>query len=230
MCRILLIGGSDSSGGAGIQADLRTVSALGGLGLTVLTGVTSQTDQKLVDLFALPTGLVQSQMKAAGAVDAIKVGALFTQTIVDVIERCISDQPLVIDPVLSSTSGGTLLEKNALPTLKRLFARATLITPNLMEAAQLIGKPVESMERAGRQLLELGVQAVLIKGGHLSVPGIDCLVTSTKTTWFYGPPEKALRGTGCILASAIAVGLGQGLMIEQAVSKAKEYVKQCLMC
>ncbi|HEY2049549.1 MAG TPA: bifunctional hydroxymethylpyrimidine kinase/phosphomethylpyrimidine kinase [Caulobacteraceae bacterium] len=239
--RVLAIAGSDSGGGAGIQADIKTITVLGGYAATAITAITVQNTLGVSEVFPLPPDLVRAQAEAVlgdiGA-DAIKLGMLgsaeMTETVAGILDRA-AGVPTVIDPVMRAKGGAALLEPKALDALRALLVpRATLLTPNAPEAAALTGLTVETtddLRRAGEALLRDGARAVLMKGGHL--PGervTDVLMTSAGETTFEGPrvETRHTHGTGCTLASACAVGLAQGLVLDRAVARAFAYVAEAI--
>jgi len=240
--RVLIVAGSDSGGGAGIQADIKTTTALGGFAATAITALTAQNTLGVTGVHAVPAAFVAEQMRVVlsdiGA-DCLKTGMMFSADIIDavsdVLDREARGIPLVVDPVLLAKSGAPLLQPEAVPTLKkRLILRATLITPNLPEAELLTGlriRNVEEMIHAGEMMRTMGPPAALIKGGHL--PGdklVDVLCTEAGVRLFEGPRIEArgTHGTGCTLASAIATGLAQGFSLEDAVARARAYLRLAL--
>jgi hydroxymethylpyrimidine/phosphomethylpyrimidine kinase len=241
--RVLIIAGSDSGGGAGIQADIKTVMALGAYAMTAITAVTVQNTMGVKDVHPIPTAIVTAQIEAVlddiGA-DVIKTGMLTSVEIVtavkEVLHRMAPSIPRVIDPVMQATAGGqALLPDSAASALKRmLVAGAAVVTPNLPEAEILTGKKIRTisdMESAIPFLHELGAQAVLLKGGHLEGDTVlDLLITDGKVTRFTDPriPTAATHGTGCTLASAIAAGLASGLGLVDAVARARAYVRKAI--
>ena len=239
--RVLAIAGSDSGGGAGIQADIKTITALGGYAATAITAITVQNTLGVSEVFPLPPALVRAQAEAVlgdiGA-DAIKLGMLGTAEMIETVAEILDgapEVPTVVDPVMLAKGGAALLEPRALEALRAvLIPRATLLTPNAPEAASLTGLQVETTEdlrRAGEALLAAGAAAVLMKGGHL--PGervTDVLMTSAGETTFEGPrvETRHTHGTGCTLASACAVGLAQGLPLDRATARAFAYVAEAI--
>lgn len=236
--RVLIAAGSDSGGGAGIQADTKTVTALGGYAMTAITALTAQNTKGVFGIHEVPIAFLRQQldllMDDIGA-DAIKTGMLHSgpviDTIVDVIEEKAMDIPLVVDPVMVAKGGHPLLDPDAMQVLKaRLILRADLLTPNLPEAEILTGmtiKDVDDMHHAAEMLLSLGPPAVLLKGGHLSSEEVvDLLVTEDSTREFRSPRIRSTstHGTGCTLSSAIACGLAQGLELEASVERARNFV------
>jgi hydroxymethylpyrimidine/phosphomethylpyrimidine kinase len=237
--RVLVIAGSDSGGGAGIQADLKTVMALGGYAQTAITAVTAQNTLGVQAVLPVPPAMIRAQIRAAlddiGA-DVIKTGMLGDAATIAAICDELPDLPLVVDPVMIAKGGASLLATAALATLKdRLLPRATLITPNLPEAEALTGRVIDSeaaMRAALDDLLRLGAGAVLLKGGHL--PGddlVDLLATGQGVQAWRGPriATRHTHGTGCTLASAVATGLAQGLALTDAVARARDYVRVAIL-
>jgi hydroxymethylpyrimidine/phosphomethylpyrimidine kinase len=240
--RVLIVAGSDSGGGAGIQADIKTVTALGGFAMTAITALTAQNTRGVTGIFDVAPEFVAEQMRLTlsdiGA-DAIKTGMLHRADIIDtvcaVLDELAPDVPLVVDPVMVAKGGAELLSPDARKAMMaRLVPRATVLTPNLPEASTLADTPVDTlddMRRAGAALLALGPRAVLMKGGHL--PGevlTDLLVTAEGTLALEGPriATTSTHGTGCTTASAIAAGLAQGMSPADAVRRARAYVREAI--
>lgn len=240
--RVLSIAGSDSGGGAGIQADLKTFSALGCYGMTAITALTAQNTCGVRAIHGVPPHMLRDQIDAVlediGA-DAIKIGMLHAPEIVHTVAEAIDRHALsnvVFDPVMVATSGSVLIDKAAVDVLVReLFPRVTVITPNLDEAALLVGRALTSahdMEQAALTLLAQGARAVVLKGGHL--PGdtvIDLLVTQTgEKVWMQAPRIHSpnTHGTGCTLSSAMAAYLALGASLVDAVQQARIYVREAL--
>lgn len=237
---VLAIGGSDSGAGAGIQADIRTAMALGGHAATVITAITAQNMRQVRAVEAVSAAMVAAQFRAVledGAVGAIKLGMLGTREVAACVADLLAETPLpvVLDPVLRATSGASLLAADAIPVLRaRLWRRATLVTPNVPEAEFLLDRRIRSAEEqreAARHLLDLGAQAVLLKGGHLEgAEAADILATQSGIV-VHARPRLAVpspRGTGCTLATAIAVGLAAGLDVNAAVARARDYVQAAI--
>jgi len=236
------IAGSDSSGGAGIQADLKTFSALGVYGASVITALTAQNTQGVTAIHDVPAHFIAAQMDAVFsdlAVTAVKIGMLSVPVAIAAVAAGLErwKQTLVVlDPVMVATSGDRLLAPAAVEVLKReLIPRALVITPNLPEAAALLGVPIarteDEMRQQAGQLLALGAQAVLIKGGHGSGPeAVDLLVTAAATARLSAEriATEKTHGTGCTLSSAIAAGLAKGQRLAEAVSDAKQYVTEAI--
>jgi hydroxymethylpyrimidine/phosphomethylpyrimidine kinase len=239
IANILSIAGSDPSGGAGIQADLKTFAARGTYGMSVITALTAQNTRGVSGVHLVPASFVADQIRAVFAdvrVDAVKIGMIATAEIAEAVADALSEHgegvPIVVDPVMVAKGGASLLAADAVEALnRRLLPLATLVTPNLPEAAALLGE-VEATDRAtmGQQaerLLALGPHAVLIKGGHLpSDESPDVLAHDGGLTWLEGRRSETrnTHGTGCTLSSAIAAELGKGLAPLQAVTEAKAYI------
>ncbi|HEY3798720.1 MAG TPA: bifunctional hydroxymethylpyrimidine kinase/phosphomethylpyrimidine kinase [Caulobacteraceae bacterium] len=236
--RVLAIGGSDSGGGAGVQADIKTVTALGGYAMTAITAVTVQDTVAVHAVHPIPPALVAAQIETALAdigADAIKIGMLgeAAVAVADALGRW-PDVPLVVDPVLASSSGASLLGEGGLEALRRLIARAALVTPNAPEAEALTGRPVASLDdqrAAAETLLTQGARGVLVKGGHIAGESvIDLLMTADGETLFESPrlATRHTHGTGCTLASACAAGLAAGLPLTEAVARAWAYTGEAI--
>lgn len=237
--RVLIIAGSDSGGGAGIQADIKAVTCMGGFAMTAITALTAQNTLGVHGIHAIPEAFVRQQiqvvMEDLGA-DCIKIGMLATASIIDTVARAIDEfaphVPVVLDPVMVAKGGHALLESNATQALKEtLIPRATVLTPNLPEASVLIGREITdeaSMMDAVPALRALGGRAVLLKGGHLVGDRlVDMLISDDGVKRFEGRRMATVHthGTGCTLASAIAAGIARGLVFEDAVSRARDYVR-----
>jgi hydroxymethylpyrimidine/phosphomethylpyrimidine kinase len=240
--RLLIIAGSDSSGGAGIQADIKTASAFGVYAMTAITAITAQNTTGVSAVHAVPPEIVRRQiiacLKDIGA-DAIKTGMLANAGIVRVVAKTLKeyapDIPLVVDPVMVATSGAALLRPDAEKTvIKQLIPLATLVTPNIPETKRLTGitrTDRTSLRKAAAILCDMGAKAALIKGGHSSKATIDDVLVWEHGEDVYGFPRLKTRnthGTGCTLASAIAAGLAKGLPLSVAVAKAREYVQAAI--
>ncbi|HUJ52861.1 MAG TPA: bifunctional hydroxymethylpyrimidine kinase/phosphomethylpyrimidine kinase [Steroidobacteraceae bacterium] len=238
MIAVLVIAGSDSSGGAGLTRDVQTLAHLGVGALCALTAVTAQTDTRVVSVYPLPADIVRAQIAAALAtrrVGAVKIGMLATGAAVTAVADSLPPRravPLVLDPVLAASSGGALLEAAGHAALREvLLPRVTLLTPNIPEAAALLGEPVARGEgellRQGCALLALGPEAVLLKGGHGDgALATDLLLTARAAPQRLTAPRSTAvrRGTGCTLSTAIAAGLARGLELTVACEHAKQYV------
>ena len=240
--RILIVAGSDCGGGAGIQADLKTVSALGGYGATAITALTAQNTQGVFGIHPVPPAFIAQQMELVlgdiGA-DCIKTGMLASAAIVTAVAAVLAAQapnvPLVVDPVMVAKGGASLLADDATQALiALLIGQASVITPNLPEAEVLLGRPIVSvadMEQAAADLLALGCGAVLLKGGHLDGDDlVDILVSPSGLHRFHGRriETTSTHGTGCTLASAIACGLAQGMDLAAAVERGRVFVRRAL--
>ena len=238
----LTIAGSDSSGGAGIQADLKTFAAFGVYGASVITALTAQNTTGVSGIHQVPADFVTAQIDAVFAdlaVGAVKIGMVAQLATIDAIAAGLSrwsPQHIVLDPVMVATSGDRLLAADAVEALRtKLIPRASLITPNLPEAAALLDEPVATneadVERQGRRLLALGCKAVLIKGGHgQGSESIDYLIDAERTIALAAPriATKNTHGTGCSLSSAIAAGLAKGDDMETAVRNAKAWISAAI--
>ncbi|MBI3699929.1 MAG: bifunctional hydroxymethylpyrimidine kinase/phosphomethylpyrimidine kinase [Afipia sp.] len=238
----LTIAGSDSSGGAGIQADLKTFAALGVYGASVITALTAQNTQGVTAVHDAPANIVTAQIDAVFSdlvVKAVKIGMVSRRDIIEAIAASLDrwkPKHVVVDPVMVATSGDRLLSPDAVEALKReLFPRAIIVTPNLPEAAALLEAPIATseseIEAQGRRLLQFGCPAVLIKGGHgKGAESVDFLVTrdSAERLAAMRIDTKNTHGTGCTLSSAIAAGLAKGETLEAAVRNAKVYVSAAI--
>ncbi len=240
--RVLIVAGSDSGGGAGIQADLKSCMALGAYATTAITALTAQNTLEVRGVFPVEPGFIRQQMEAVLddiGTDAVKTGMLHSSavidTVADVLEARCRNVPVVVDPVMVSASGHDLLEPAAVQTLtRRLPLLATLMTPNVPEAAKLTGLEIHDLDgmlQAARMLRSMGPEAVLLKGGHLEGETLrDVLVTEGGEKIFEGPrvETRSTHGTGCTLASAIAAGLAYGLGLEDSVGRARAYLYTAL--
>jgi hydroxymethylpyrimidine/phosphomethylpyrimidine kinase len=238
----LTIAGSDSSGGAGIQADLKTFAALGVYGASVITALTAQNTNGVSGIHVVPADFVTAQIDAVFGdlqVDAVKIGMAAELATIDAIAAGLtrwSAKHVVLDPVMAATSGDRLLAAEAVDALRtKLMPRASLVTPNLPEAAALLDEPVavseSAIESQGKRLLALGCRAVLIKGGHgQGAESIDYLVSSGGAVALAAPrvATKNTHGTGCSLSSAITAGLAKGEDMESAVRNAKAWVSAAI--
>ncbi|MDT8435473.1 MAG: bifunctional hydroxymethylpyrimidine kinase/phosphomethylpyrimidine kinase [Gemmatimonadota bacterium] len=237
----LSIAGSDSGGGAGIQADLKTFEAFGVFGTTAVTAVTVQNTLGVTGVHAIPPSIVRDQILAVArdlAPDACKTGMLADARIVEVVAGAVAEAgipALVVDPVMVATSGDLLLERSAVGALRDvLVPAAVLVTPNRHEAEILAGMEIpdeDAMRRAAERILEAGARAVLLKGGHL--PGenvVDLLVTGSGERAWREPrlPGREAHGTGCTLSAAVTAGLAAGRGLEEAVDAALRYTRRAL--
>ncbi len=241
--RVLIVAGSDSGGGAGIQADIKTVTMLGGYAMTAVTALTAQNTHGVTGIVAVDPDFVEAQIRAVWidlGVDCVKtgmlVGAATVRRVARVLTALAPDVRLVVDPVMVAKGGAKLLEDEAREALlAELVPRATLLTPNTVEAEALTGHEVRyerDLETAADRLLDLGARAVLIKGGHLEGPGlVDLLKTREGDVHRFVADRidtRSTHGTGCTLASAIATGLARGLELTEAVERAHTYVQRAI--
>jgi len=237
----LTIAGSDSGGGAGIQADLKTFAALGVYGASVIAALTAQNSKGVFAIHEVPADFIAAQMDAVFSdldVGAVKIGMLGSTAAIDAVAASLDRhhaRNVVLDPVMAASSGEKLLPAAAIDALRKLITQASLLTPNLSEAALLLDAAVardeDEMRRQAKTLLALGPGAVLIKGGHGSGPeSVDLLVEADACTRFAAPrlDIRNTHGTGCTLASAIAAGLARGLSLGAAVGEAKAYVSAAI--
>jgi len=235
------IAGSDSGGGAGIQADLKTFSALGVYGASVITALTAQNTKGVFAIHEVPADFIAAQMDAVFSdldVGAVKIGMLGSGAAVNAVAAGLDrhrQRQIVLDPVMVATSGEKLLCADAIDALRALIPRARLITPNLPEAAMLLDSPLardeDEMRAQAEALLALGAGTVLIKGGHGSGPESADLLVDVGGCIRLAAPRSATNnthGTGCTLASAIAAGLAKGLPLDDAVRQAKNYVSAAI--
>ena len=240
--RVLIIAGSDSGGGAGIQADIKSSSALGAFATTAITALTAQNTLGVHGIMPVPVGFIDQQINAVlsdiGA-DCIKTGMLHDasviETVTNALDRDAGNIPVVVDPVMVAKGGAALLQKEAVSILRsRLLPRATLLTPNIPEAEALAGREIQGendMEALAKALFELGPNAVLLKGGHMNGAVVrDILVTENQTRCYENLRIDTLHthGTGCTLASSIAAGLANGLPIEAAVEQAEWFLHKAI--
>ena len=240
--RVLTVAGSDSGGGAGIQADIKTVTALRGYAMTAITALTAQNTEGVFGVHAPPPAFVAEQMRLVlddiGA-DCIKIGMLHNvgviEAVADALEAYAKGVPVVIDPVMVAKGGAPLLEPDAISVYRERMPRlATLMTPNLPEAAVLLGRPMASVadqDAAVDAVRALGSAAVLLKGGHLEGPEVrDLLIEADTVTAFQNSriASRHTHGTGCTLASAIASGVADGMPLATAVARAIEYVREAI--
>ncbi|MCZ8335712.1 MAG: bifunctional hydroxymethylpyrimidine kinase/phosphomethylpyrimidine kinase [Rhodobacteraceae bacterium] len=237
---ILSIAGSDPSGGAGIQADIKAISANGGYAMAAITALTAQNTRGVTGVQMIEPAFVAQQIAALRAdirIDAVKIGMLGTSEMVATVFAALDglDVPLVLDPVMVAKGGDRLLRADAVAALRDALSQASVITPNLPEAADLLGQDEavseSGMEEQARALLALGPKAVLLKGGHLPSGACpDLLATADGLLWLQGPRHATQRthGTGCTLSSALATCLGQGMPLAQAATAAKAYVARAI--
>jgi len=240
--RVLIIAGSDSGGGAGIQADIKAVSALGGFTMTAVTAITVQNTLGVTGIHPVPDDTVADQMRAVlsdlGA-DAIKTGMLATasliETVASVLEQEARDVPLVLDPVMVATSGDALVDTTAAEAIKsRLLPRAALVTPNIPEAERLTGLTIGDLDTqiaAAEALVEAGAKAALVKGGHMSGQVLRDVLVSARGLQIFEHERldtPHTHGTGCTLASAISSLLAQGHALPEAVRRAGDYLHNAI--
>lgn len=241
---VLTIAGSDSGGGAGIQADIKAISATGSYACSAITAITAQNTLGVSDIFPIPLAHVETQLDAVFSdiqVTAVKIGMLADAGIISIVAEKIREyQPkfLVLDPVMVATSGDLLLEESAISTLKaELIPLSDVITPNLPEAAALTGRPIPAteaeMELMISDLRALGSKATLLKGGHLTSSDVstDLLIDENHVERFTAQrvDTQNVHGTGCTLSSSIASYLAQGLPMSMAIKQAKQYITQAIM-
>ena len=236
----MTIAGSDSGGGAGIQADLKTFSALGVYGASTLTAITAQNTVAVTAVHEIPTEIIAAQIEAVVTdigVDAVKTGMLSSSAIVETVARELARHRignLVVDPVMVAKSGDSLLRQEAVDSLKtQLVPLAALVTPNVPEAETITGLQIttgEDMREAARRIVALGAKAVVVKGGHLDGPATDLLYDGSDFTEFTSERFDTVNthGTGCTFASAAAAGLAQGKSVLDAVAQAKEFVTEAI--
>lgn len=240
--RVLIVAGSDSGGGAGIQADIKAVTALGGFAMTAITALTAQNTQGVFAIHDVPAEFLARQMEVVltdiGA-DCIKIGMLhrpdIIETVCDQLDQLAPDVPVVVDPVMVAKGGASLLADDAMQALKeKMVPRAAILTPNIPEAEALAGRSAPGLEDAealAQSLLDLGPGAVLLKGGHRDDAEVmDLLLDASGAQAFTSPriDTKHTHGTGCTLASAIACGIAQGMETQVAVARARDYVLEAI--
>lgn len=239
--RVLVIAGSDSGGGAGIQADIKTITMLGGYAMTAVTAVTVQDTTGVHDVHPVPVNVITAQIETVLAdigADAVKIGMLGNRAVIEAVAGVLTDfaGPIVLDPVMVAKGGAHLLQPEAVEALMSLLVpMADVVTPNIVEAEALAGAKIKTPEEAkaaGEAILGLGAKAVFVKGGHLKGDMItDWLVTPGKAKEWLDSRIKTqhTHGTGCTLASALATGLAQKMPLEQAAWRARDYVRQAIM-
>lgn len=239
--RVLIIAGSDSGGGAGIQGDIKTVTCLGGYAASAITALTAQNTQGVYGIYEIPPDFIRSQislvMDDIGA-DAFKTGMLHNKEVIEAVAAEIykyKNIPLVLDPVMFAKGGAALLEKDALATLKeKLISLAFIITPNIPEAEYLAGMKIsttDDMKKAAEIILKFGCKHVLLKGGHLDGDTVYDILHGGGASRIFSSKRIDTRhthGTGCTLASAIATGLAQKMDVEEAVARARDYVREAI--
>lgn len=238
---VLTIAGSDSGGGAGIQADLKAIAAFGVHGASAIAAITAQNSRAVTDVFPLPNSIVEAQIDAVMSdlnPSVVKLGMLGTAELVELVARKLEQwkpQAIVLDPVMIAASGARLLEENAVDAVReRLVPMATIVTPNWMEAGELINaspRGLEDVQRIALSFKKLGARAVLIKGGHVPTdPVVDTLFDGESYEEFSHPriQNAESHGTGCTLASAIAAGLALGRSLSDACRTAVQFVHEAL--
>jgi hydroxymethylpyrimidine/phosphomethylpyrimidine kinase len=242
MKRILIVAASDSGGGAGIQADVKAVTLLGGFAMTAITALTAQNTQRVAAVLPIPPEFVEQQIDAVmqdiGA-DAVKTGMLFSAETINAVARKLRHyriSAVVVDPVMKSKGGDTLLQESAIAALKeQLFPLALAVTPNLDEASLLCGIEIDSLDKmkdAARQIRAMGPQTVVIKGGHLQGDCVDLFYDGSTFTEFSSPRIMTANthGTGCTFASALAAEIANGYSMREAVGRAKQFVQSAISC
>ncbi len=237
--RVLIVAGSDSGGGAGIQADIKTVTALGGYAATAITALTAQNTLGVFGIVPVESSFVRQQMDAVlgdiGA-DCIKTGMLHDAAIIAAVAESLAavpGVPLVVDPVMIASTGAALLDAGAVDALKRLMAGAAVVTPNIPEAEALLGRRIGAgdMRDAALAVAALGAKLVMLKGGHLPGKMVRDVVVDGQESWVLESPRIDTRhthGTGCTLASAIATGLAQGMAPRAAIARAHAFVQRAI--
>ena len=239
---VLTIAGSDSGGGAGIQADLKAMSALGAYGLSVITALTAQNTRAVTAIHDVPTNMIKAQLNAVFddiRIDAVKIGMLSRPEVIEVVADCLRQrgvEQIVLDPVMVAKSGDALLQPDAVSALvMHLLPLATVITPNLPEAGVLLDRPpptdVDSMRKAASDLRELGPKAVLLKGGHLTDgAAVDIYQDGSGQFELRGKraPTRNTHGTGCTLSAATAALLAQNMPLQEAARQAKDYITEAI--
>ena len=238
---VLIVAGSDSGGGAGIQADIKTVTALGGYAATAITALTAQNTEGVHGVLGVAPEFIQQQMRVVLddiAINAVKTGMLHEGPVIAAVAEVLREQarlPIVIDPVMVAQSGDSLLAEEAVADVKaKLLPLASVLTPNVPEAEKLLGREirdVDAMQGAALELADMGPQAVLLKGGHLSGEIVTDVLASRGGVQVFADPRIESRhthGTGCTLASAIATGLAQDLTVGEAVARARRYLRRAL--
>src|SRR5262245_26155546 len=238
----LTIAGFDGSGGAGLQADLKVFSALGCYGTTVLTALPVQNTMGVRSIYNISVECIEEQLKAILddiPIHAVKIGMLHREEIIETVARLLRQYqvtPIVLDPVMVAKSGDKLLLPSAIAAMKtELFPLATVMTPNLPEASEILGRDIQTkadMEQAAKELVKMGPKGVIVKGGHLEGNCDDCLCmkNSKDIHWFSHPkiPTQNTHGTGCTFSAAIAAFLAQGLEVLPSVEKAKQYLTKSI--
>jgi hydroxymethylpyrimidine/phosphomethylpyrimidine kinase len=240
--KAMTIAGSDSGGGAGIQADLKTFAALGVYGTSTLTAITAQNTVGVTAIHEIPADIIAAQIEAVltdiGA-DAVKTGMLSSSAIIEVVVSTLNRHhitALVVDPVMVAKSGDRLLREEAIEALRtRLVPLAAVVTPNIPEAEALTGMKITTdadVRSVAQQIVSMGAHAVVVKGGHRDGPATDVLYDGSRFREFTTPriDTKNTHGTGCTFASAVAAGLARGMAVIDAVGLAKDYVTEAIRC
>jgi hydroxymethylpyrimidine/phosphomethylpyrimidine kinase len=237
--RLLVVAGSDSGGGAGIEADIKTATALGAYAMTAITALTAQNTLGIERVLPVPPDFVAQAMASVlndiGA-DAVKTGMLVdaatVAAVADTLEKFAPDVPLIVDPVMVSSSGTRLLSEDAIDALKRrLIARATVITPNIPEAEILLGRRIDDARGAASALLALGVRVAVVTGGHAEGSTVHDIVADADGIEVLQSPRidtRSTHGTGCTFASAVAAGIAQGMAIRIAIQRAHNFVHEAI--
>ncbi|AJA46242.1 hydroxymethylpyrimidine/phosphomethylpyrimidine kinase [Clostridium pasteurianum DSM 525 = ATCC 6013] len=239
MKKVLTIAGSDSSGGAGIQADIKTMSSLGVYGMSIITAITAQNTMGVFDVLEVSKEMIESQINCIFqdiSVDAVKIGMVSNTEIIKVIKEKLiryNGENIVVDPVMVSKSGYFLLKQDAVEELKDLISIADIVTPNIPEAEVLSGigiKNEEDMKRAAEIIAEIGAKNILIKGGHRCNNANDILYNRENFFVFEGDriETKNTHGTGCTLSSAIASYIAKGYKVEKAIELSKQYINKAI--
>ena len=238
IARVLIVAGSDSGGGAGIQADIKTVTALGGFATTAVTAITAQNTLGVFGVVPIPPQAIEQQLRVVLddiGTDAIKTGMLADNAVIEAVANLLTGLqprvPVVVDPVMIAQSGDPLIESEAVDAMaEKVIPLATVLTPNLPEAERLLARKIDglaAMQHAAKDLLDFGAHSVLLKGGHAEGPIVQDVLASRDGLEVFESPRidtKHTHGTGCTLASAIATGLAQGLALPRAVSRARAYL------
>ena len=240
VARAMTIAGSDSGGGAGIQADLKTFAGLGVYGTSVVTAVTAQNTMGITEILEVPVSVVNSQFDAVVAdigTDVVKTGMLNSATVIEAVVEKIREHgltTLIVDPSVVTKRGDRLLQQDAVEALRALLIpMATVVTPNVPEAELLLGRDIRSIDDsrdAAREIVAMGAKAAVVTGGHLSGPATDILYDGVEFRAFTSPrlSTTSTHGTGCTFASTTAAGLAKGLSVRDAVTQAKKYVTDAI--
>ncbi|MCL0100012.1 bifunctional hydroxymethylpyrimidine kinase/phosphomethylpyrimidine kinase [Dehalococcoidia bacterium] len=240
MPRVMTIAGSDSGAGAGIQADLKTFAALGVYGTSVLTAITAQNTQRVTAVLELPVDLIQAQIDSVLSdigTDVVKTGMLSSAAIIKVVADKLKEyeiKELVVDPVMVAKGGDRLLQEEATETLRStLIPLAKVVTPNRYEAEVIVGHEVKDLDDArdaAKEIVDMGANVVVVKGGHIDGPATDILFDGKEFRAFTAPRlvTTNTHGTGCTFASATAAGLAKGMSIRESVGAAKKYITEAI--